>query len=100
MSVDAGIGMWSKRLELLRTAAPKTSKVAFLGSQAAWDGPYGAALREAAQGVGISLVGAPLAAPFQAADYHRVLAAAVQEGAEALVISDMPYNFANRHLIV
>ena len=100
VSVDAGIGMWSKRLELLRAAAPKTSKAAFLGSQSAWDGPYGAALREAAQGVGISLVGAPLAAPFQEADYHRILAAAVQEGAEALVISDMPYNFANRRLIV
>jgi putative ABC transport system substrate-binding protein len=100
VSVDAGIGMWSKRLELLRAAAPKTSKVAFLGSQAAWEGSYGAALREAAQGVGILLVGAPLAAPFQAADYYRVLAAAVQEGAEALVISDMPYNFANRRLIV
>jgi putative ABC transport system substrate-binding protein len=100
VSVDAGIGMWSKRLELLRAAAPKTSKAAFLGSRAAWDGPYGAALREAAQGVGISLVGAPLAAPFQEADYRRVLAAAVQEGAEALVISDLPYNFANRRLIV
>jgi putative ABC transport system substrate-binding protein len=78
----------------------KTSKAAFLGSRAAWDGPYGAALREAAQGVGISLVGAPLAAPFQEADYRRVLAAAVQEGAEALVISDLPYNFTNRRLIV
>jgi putative tryptophan/tyrosine transport system substrate-binding protein len=100
VSVDAGIGMWSKRLELLRAAAPKTSKAAFLGSRAAWDGPYGAALREAAQGVGISLVGAPLAAPFQEADYRRVLAAAVQEGAEALVISDLPYNFTNRRLIV
>jgi hypothetical protein len=29
-----------------------------------------------------------------------VLAAAVQEGAEALVISDLPYNFTNRRLIV
>jgi putative ABC transport system substrate-binding protein len=38
VSVDAGIGMWSKRLELLRAAAPKTSKAAFLGSKAAWDG--------------------------------------------------------------
>jgi putative ABC transport system substrate-binding protein len=26
--------------------------------------------------------------------------AAVQEGAEALVVSDMPYNFANRRLII
>jgi putative ABC transport system substrate-binding protein len=100
VSVDAGIGMWTKRLELLYAVAPKTSKAAFLGSRAAWDGPYGAALREAAQGVGISLVGAPLAAPFQQADYSRVLAAAVQEGAQALIISDMPHNFANRRLIV
>ena len=100
VSVDAGIGMWTKRLELLYAVAPKTLKAAFLGSRAAWDGPYGAALREAAQGVGISLVGAPLAAPFQEADYSRVLAAAVQEGAQALIISDMPYNFANRRLIV
>jgi putative tryptophan/tyrosine transport system substrate-binding protein len=92
--------MWTKRLELLYAVAPKTSKAAFLGSRAAWEGPYGAALREAAQGAGISLVGAPLAAPFREADYSRVLAAAVQEGAQALVISDMPYNFANRRLIV
>jgi ABC-type uncharacterized transport system substrate-binding protein len=100
VSVDAGIGMWTKRLELLRAAAPKTSKVAFLGSQAGWDGPYGAALREAAKGASIPLVGAPLAAPFQEADYRRVLAAAVQEGAEALVISDMIHNFNNRRLII
>jgi hypothetical protein len=60
----------------------------------------GRALRSRAARGGISLVGALLAAPFQEADYRRVLAAAVQEGAEALVISDLPYNFANRRLIV
>jgi putative tryptophan/tyrosine transport system substrate-binding protein len=38
-SLDAGIDIWTKRLELLREAAPKASRMEFLGSRAAWNGP-------------------------------------------------------------
>jgi putative ABC transport system substrate-binding protein len=72
----------------------------FLGSRYAWDGSYGAALREAAQKVGIAVVGPPLDAPFHEAEYRRMFAAMVAEGTGALIVSDLLDNFTYRRLIV
>jgi putative tryptophan/tyrosine transport system substrate-binding protein len=55
-SVNAGIEIYAKRLQLLKEAAPKTAKVAALMSSA-WMGADGmSAYREAAQKLGIELV--------------------------------------------
>jgi len=100
VSVDVTAEIWGKRLQLLREAIPRTSKVAFIASRWAWEGPYGAAMREAAPKAGVTLVGPPLDGSITESEYRRVLAALTQEGADAIVVDDEPENTTNRRLIV
>ena len=66
ISTDAGPEIWGKRLDLLREAAPGTSRAGFLASRFVWESPFGVALlRVAAQRMGISLVGPPLEGALQ-----------------------------------
>jgi putative ABC transport system substrate-binding protein len=65
ISTDAGPEISSKRLELLREAAPGISRVGFLASRALWESPFYADLRVAAQRMGILLLGPPLEEPFR-----------------------------------
>jgi putative ABC transport system substrate-binding protein len=70
VSVDAALEIWSKRLALLKEAVPTLSRVACLAwTHAGWDAPDVRALREAAQQMGVSLVGALLDSPIQDAEY-------------------------------
>ena len=66
ISTDAGPEIMGKRLDLLREAAPGTSRAGFLASRFVWDSPFGAAnLRVAAERMGISLIGPPLEGALQ-----------------------------------
>jgi putative ABC transport system substrate-binding protein len=100
VSVDAGIDIWGKRLEILMEAVPRLSRVGFLATRVLWDGRYGAALRETAGKVGVSIIGPPLEPPFLEPEYRRVLAAMPQDSTEALIVSDLPDNLRNRQLLV
>ena len=101
ISSDAGPEIWGKRLDLLREAAPGTSRVGFLASRSVWESPYNVAgLRVAAQRMGISLVGPPLEGALQEQEYRRVFEAMLQGHADALIVSDQAENFTYRRLIV
>ncbi len=56
ITLDAGIEIWGKRLEMLKEAIPSTAKAAFLGMRDGWEGSSGQVLRDAAGQLGISLV--------------------------------------------
>jgi putative tryptophan/tyrosine transport system substrate-binding protein len=100
VSIDAGIEIWSKRLELLKEVLPSASKVAFLASRYTWEAATGAVSRKAAGQMGMSLIGPPLEAPIQDSEYQRVFAAILQEGADGLIVSSESENFTRRRLIV
>src|SRR4051794_2351505 len=55
ITLDAGIEVWGKRLEILKEAIPSTAKAAFMGMRGGWEGSSGQVLREAASRLGISL---------------------------------------------
>src|SRR5947209_7536105 len=59
-STDAGVDVWSKRLEILKEAVPSASRVAFLASKFIWEAPMAAVLRDAAERMQVSLIGPPL----------------------------------------
>jgi putative ABC transport system substrate-binding protein len=61
---------------------------------------YSATLREVALTNSVSIVDPPLERPTDEQAYHRVFAALAQEGAEALVVTDISENFTYRRLIV
>jgi len=101
VSGDAGAQIAGKWLELLHEMAPAALRVGYLASGAAWQLPsYTPALRDAAQRMNISLIGPPLDAPFNDAEYRRVFAAMAQEGADALIVSNQYENITNRKLII
>jgi putative tryptophan/tyrosine transport system substrate-binding protein len=98
--VDAGAEIWGKRLELLREAVPKLSRVGFLGTRLGWEQPALTPLREAALKVGIPLVSLLLDGLTDEAEYRHVFGAIAREGVEALIVSNEPESIANRRLIV
>ncbi len=100
VSVDAGIEVWGKRLELLAEAVPKLVNVLFLSTQGGWDGAGGKGTREAAQKLGISLVPASLVSPYNEAEYRRVFNSIQRDQIDGILISDETENAANRFLIV
>jgi len=99
-SVTAGDEILGKYLELLREAVPRVSRVAFLLRRAAWEDRYGRVMLEAAQHVGLTLVGMPLRDPIQEPEYRRAFAAMARERVQALVVSDHAENIAHHRLIV
>ncbi len=88
----------AKRLELLRDAVPRVSRVAYLASKEdkEWGGPFGTSVRTAAQALGITLVLAEYT-PHQFTDAFTMIKYA---RADALFVGNTPPAFADRGLIV
>jgi putative ABC transport system substrate-binding protein len=100
VSVDAGLELYGKRLELLTEATQKPSNAGFLTIRRQWDGAMGDVVREAARRTGISLAGALLSETINEADYLRVFDSMAQDRVDALVVSEVSENLTNRQLIV
>jgi len=47
ITLDPGVEIWAKRLELLKEAIPSTVRVAFLAMREGWDGSFGQLLQDA-----------------------------------------------------
>jgi putative ABC transport system substrate-binding protein len=99
ISVDTGVEIFGKRLELLREMVPSAKKVAFLTPRHGWESIFGAAAKEAAGRIGLSLVDPPLDSPINEAEYRRVFAAMVEQRPDALLVSDYNENMIHRRLI-
>ena len=98
ITLDAGIEIWGKRLQMLKEAIPSMAKVAFLGMRDGWEGSSGQVLRDAAGRLGISLVfmlpekGTP-------SEIERVFAAMEQQRPDAVLVSGEGDLYAHRQLI-
>jgi putative ABC transport system substrate-binding protein len=99
VSIDAGLEIYGKRLELLAEATPQLSNAAFLTIRRQWDGAMGDVVREAARRTGTSLAGALLGETINEADYLRVFASMAQDRVDALIVSEVSENLTNRQLI-
>jgi putative ABC transport system substrate-binding protein len=100
ISTDAGEELWGKRLAMLLEAVPTATRVGFLCSEPVWDGPQGAAVREAARQSSVTLVGPPLKGAYEEPEYRRAFEVLEREHAEVLLVSDSMENLVRRHLIV
>src|SRR5690349_16298714 len=98
--VDAGVDMAGRSFELLHEVVPSASRIAWLASPGLWGSHYRAAKREGTPQTKVSLIGPPVSAPFQEAEYRRVFAAIAKEKAQGLVIGGQSENYAHRRLIV
>jgi putative ABC transport system substrate-binding protein len=98
ITLDAGIEIWGKRLEMLKEAIPSTTTVAFLGMREGWEGSSEQVLRDAATRLGISLV---LMLPQKGtpSEIEGVFAAMEQQRPDAVLVSGEGDLYANRQLI-
>ena len=99
ITLDAGIEIWGKRLQMLKEAIPSATKAAFLGMRDGWEDSSGQFLRDAGGQLGISLVfmlpqkGTP-------SEIERVFAAMEQQRPDAVLVSGEGDLYAHRQLIV
>ena len=98
-SIDAGLELIAKRLNMLREVAPSISRVAFLAPREAWDSPYGMTVRQAARLLKLELIGPPLDAPINEGEYRRVFSAFTRNKADAVDLADVAENLAHMPLI-
>jgi len=98
ITLDAGIEIWGKRLQMLKEAVPSTAKVAFLGMRDGWEGSSGQVLQEVGGRLGISLV---FMLPQQGtpSEIERVFAAMQQQRPDAVLVSGEGDLYAHRQLI-
>jgi putative ABC transport system substrate-binding protein len=88
VSVDAGVEVWAKRLELLSSAVPKLANVVFVSSEGVWTNEGGKAVRDAAQKLGISLARASLSSPYGEAEYRTTFSSIQRDQVDGLITSD------------
>jgi putative ABC transport system substrate-binding protein len=99
ITLDAGIEIWGKRLEILKEAIPSTAKAAFLGMRDGWEGSSGQFLRDAGGRLGISLI-SMLPQEGTPSEIERVFAAMGQQRPDAVLVSGEGDLYAHRRLIV
>ena len=98
ITLDAGVEIWGKRLEVLKEALPLTTNAVFLGMREGWEGSSGQVLQDAADWLQISLAfmlpqkGTP-------AEIERVFAEIEQQRPDAVLVSGEGDLYANRQLI-
>ncbi len=99
VSVDAGVEIVGKRLQMLKEAVPAAKKFAYLelsGSPGATAAPI---LAEASQRLGISVAVTALRESTRA-EYERVFGEIAQQQVDAVLVSDQGEALAYRQLIV
>jgi ABC-type uncharacterized transport system substrate-binding protein len=98
ITLDAGIEIWGKRLEILKEAIPSTTRAAFLAMREGWEGSAGQALRDAGGRLGVSLA-FTLPQEGTPAEIERVFAAMKQQRPDAVLVSGEGDLYAHRLLI-
>src|SRR6202051_4973162 len=98
ITLDAGIEIWGKRLEIIKEAVPSTAKAAFLGMRDGWEGSFGQFLRDAGGRLGISVI-SMLPQKGTPAEIERVFAEMGQQRPDAVLISGEGDLYAHRQLI-
>jgi putative tryptophan/tyrosine transport system substrate-binding protein len=99
ITLDAGIEIWGKRLEILKEAIPSAANVAFLGMRGGWQGSSQQFVRDAGRRLDISLsfmlpqAGIP-------SEIERVFAAMAQQRPDAVLVSGEGDLYAHNKLIV
>jgi putative ABC transport system substrate-binding protein len=98
ITLDAGIEIWGKRLQMLKEAIPSITTAAFLGMRDGWEGSSRQVLRAAGAELGISLV-FMLPQKGNSSEIERVFAVMEQQRPDAVLVSGEGDLYAHRQLI-
>jgi ABC-type uncharacterized transport system substrate-binding protein len=98
VSIDAGIEIYGKRLQILKEAVPEIETIAYLGLPGDWRGQIEKTMRDAGQNLRVSVVSiAP--ADVTVASLTAAFVSAEQQGIHALSVSGAGDFLAHRQLI-
>ena len=89
-SIDAGLSIHGKRIELLREMVPTMSKLGCLALRFSWNGPSAAAFRAAAETAGLPLAASLLEFGSSEADVRAAVESISRNGANAVMVVDSP----------
>ena len=98
-SIDTGPSIHGKRMELLREIYPALSKLGCLFLRIQLNGVAGPAIRDNAERVGLPIAVALLEFGAKEADYKRAIDSLASQGANGLMVVDLPETFRNGRLI-
>ena len=92
VSIDAGVEVYGKQMQILKEVIPSAGKVGYLATERVWKSPIAQAARDASQQLGMSLIGmvlpevttAELARAFQDTETRPVYAIAVSPSGELI----------------
>ena len=96
LTLDVGPEIQGKRLELLKEAVPRVSRVAFLGTKTLWDVVYEKSIKAGAQALGLTV----FLAEHTPTEYAGAFTLISRERADALFVAPSSENYAQRRLIV
>jgi putative ABC transport system substrate-binding protein len=96
LSSEFGGEIQEKRLELLKEAVPKISRVAFVGTPAGWESPPGVKVQAAARALGLTL----FLAEFQGTDVTTAFPLVTRGRADALFVPISSVTYIQRNRIV
>ena len=96
LTLDVGPEIQGKRLELLKGAVPRASRVAFLGTKKLWDVVYETSIKAGAQALGLTV----FLAEHTPTEYTGAFTFISRERADALFVAHSSENYAQRRLIV
>jgi putative ABC transport system substrate-binding protein len=98
ITLDAGLDIWGKRLQMLKQAIPSVAKVGFLGMREGWEGSSGQVLRDEGARLGMALM-FMLPQKGTRSDIEGVFTAMKQQRADAVLVSGEGDLYAHRQLI-
>ena len=96
LTSDVGPEIQGKRLELLKGAVPRASRVAFLGTKELWDVLYEKSIKADAQALGLTV----FLAEHTPTAYTGAFTLISRERPDALFVANSSENYAQRRLIV
>ena len=99
VSVDAGVEMGTKPIQLLLEAVGNLSNVRLLATPATWENAVTKTMREAAAKMNISFRLQPLQIPIDEAEYRRAFDAMQRDHVDGVVISNEPEQYINGRLL-
>src|SRR6267143_4944845 len=99
-SIDAGLSVHGKRIELLREIILTMSKLVCLALRLSWNGPVvGPTIRAAAEAAGLSLAVSLLEIGTSEAGYRAAVESISRDGANGVMVVDSPEVLQNGALI-
>jgi len=97
-SVDVGLELIQKHIELLREIVPSIAKISFLGPRGAFRTKIGEWFRAAVEGARLGFIEAPIES-MDESEYRRAILDSARGQADSIYVAPAPENYLRRQLI-